>query len=218
MDSVLIVGSIALDTVETPLGKREDILGGSATHFSFSASRFAPVRIVGVVGKDFPSAHLELLRKNKVDTAGLDVAEGKTFRWHGRYVGDMGRAETVSVQLNVLETFQPKVPDAFASSPFVLLGNSPPGTQLAVLAQLRDPKCVMMDTMNLWIETARKGRGSGRDFVRLWSGSTTRPHAGLPAGRWIGLLSAKGRWVKSWRRLSGPPCFWSMCRLRKRIY
>lgn len=155
MSSVLIVGSVALDTIETPHGKHADVLGGSATHFSLAASRFAPVRLVGVVGRDFPDGHVELLRSNGVDTSGLEIADGRTFRWHGRYSTDMNSRETVSVELNVLESFQPKVPRDFASTPYVLLGNSAPATQAAVLDQLDGTRFVMMDTMDLWIDTAR---------------------------------------------------------------
>jgi sugar/nucleoside kinase (ribokinase family) len=155
MTHVLVVGSVALDTLETPHGRADNALGGSATHFAFSASRFAPVRLVGVVGKDFPAEHIDLLKAQKVDVSGLEIADGKTFRWHGRFVGDMSRAETVSVELNVLATFQPKVPAPFVSTPFVLLGNAAPETQRAVLDQLKGPKFVMLDTMNLWIGSQR---------------------------------------------------------------
>lgn len=155
MTNVLVVGSVALDTLETPHGRADNTLGGSATHFALSASRFAPVRLVGVVGKDFPKEHLDLLKAQKIDLAGLEIAEGKTFRWHGRFVGDMSRAETLSVELNVLATFKPKVPPAFASTPFVLLGNAAPEVQRTVLDQLEAPKFVMLDTMNLWIGTER---------------------------------------------------------------
>jgi sugar/nucleoside kinase (ribokinase family) len=155
MSNVLVVGSVALDTLETPHGRADNALGGSATHFALAASRFAPVRLVGVVGKDFPSEHLEMLKGQKIDLSGLQIVDGKTFRWHGRFVGDMSRAETVSVELNVLATFQPKVPPAFASTPYVLLGNASPDVQLAVLDQLKTPKFVMLDTMNLWISTQR---------------------------------------------------------------
>jgi sugar/nucleoside kinase (ribokinase family) len=156
MSSVLVVGSVALDTLETPYGKSEDCLGGSATHFSLAASRFAPVKLVAAVGKDFPDRHVEMLRGRGIDTGGLEVVrDGLTFRWHGRFQGDMSRAETVSVALNVLATFKPKVPGAFASTPYVLLGNSSPEVQRATLDQLRDPAFVMLDTMNLWIDTAR---------------------------------------------------------------
>lgn len=155
MSTVLVVGSVALDTLETPFGKAENTLGGSATHFSLAASRFAPVRLVAVVGKDFPPEHVALLKSRGIDTSGLEIADGLTFRWHGRFVGDMSRAETVSVALNVLEKFRPKVPAAFASTPYVLLGNSSPDVQASVLDQLKGPKFVMLDTMNLWIETQR---------------------------------------------------------------
>jgi sugar/nucleoside kinase (ribokinase family) len=156
MTSVLVVGSIALDTIETPHGKTAEILGGSATHFSLAASRFAPTRVVGVVGKDFPKEHVEMLRSREIDTAGLEVADGLTFRWHGCFQGDMSRAETLSVALNVFATFHPKVPASFASTPYVLLGNSSPHVQRSVLEQLRDPKFVMLDTMNFWIDSERK--------------------------------------------------------------
>ena len=155
MTNVLVVGSVALDTLETPHGRADNALGGSATHFALAASRFAPVRLVGVVGRDFPSEHLEMLKAQKIDLSGLQIADGKTFRWHGRFVGDMSRAETVSVELNVLATFQPKVPAAFVSTPYVLLGNASPDVQIAVLDQLQSPKFVMLDTMNLWIGTQR---------------------------------------------------------------
>ena len=156
MTNVLVVGSVALDTLETPHGRADNALGGSATHFALSASRFAPVRLVGVVGKDFPAEHIDLLKSQKIDVSGLEIADGKTFRWHGRFVGDMSRAETISVELNVLATFQPKVPAAFVSTPFVLLGNASPEVQKAVLSQLKSPKFVMLDTMNLWISTQRE--------------------------------------------------------------
>jgi len=155
MTNVLAVGSVALDTLETPHGRADNALGGSATHFALSASRFAPVRIVGVVGKDFPKEHLEMLKGQKIDISGLEVAEGKTFRWHGRFEGDMGRAQTLSVDLGVFLTFTPKVPPAFVSTPYVLLGNIHPATQAAVLDQLKGPKFVMLDTMNLWIGSER---------------------------------------------------------------
>jgi sugar/nucleoside kinase (ribokinase family) len=156
MSSVLVVGTVALDTLETPHGRADHALGGSATHFSLAAGCFAPVRLVAVVGRDFPEEHIDLLRRRNVDTKGLEIADGLTFRWHGRFVGDMGRAETVSVHLNVLESFQPKVPGDYAATPYVLLGNSSPGVQRAVLGQLAAPKFVMLDTMNLWIGTQRE--------------------------------------------------------------
>jgi sugar/nucleoside kinase (ribokinase family) len=155
MKQVLVVGTVALDTLETPHGRADHELGGSATHFSLSASRFAPVRLVGVVGSDFPSAHLELLRRQGVDLDGLEVREGKTFRWHGRFEGDMGRAETLSVDLGVFAAFDPKVPSKHRDTPYVLLGNCAPQTQGQVLDQLRRPAFVMLDTMNHWIGSER---------------------------------------------------------------
>jgi sugar/nucleoside kinase (ribokinase family) len=158
MSTVLVVGSVALDTLETPHGRADNALGGSATHFSLAASRFAPVRLVAVVGRDFPDEHVRMLREKGVDTDGLEIdPKGLTFRWHGRFVGDMGRAETVSVHLNVLQTFNPKLPSAYLTTPYVLLGNTAPAIQKSVLDQLKSPKFVLLDTMNLWIENARPG-------------------------------------------------------------
>jgi sugar/nucleoside kinase (ribokinase family) len=155
LTNVLVVGSVALDTLETPYGKSEDALGGSATHFALAASCFVPVRLVGVVGRDFPREHIEMLRAHDIDTTGLDIADGLTFRWHGRFEGDMSHARTISVQLNVLEKFLPKVPPLFVSTPYVLLGNSSPATQKAVLDQLGGSRFVMLDTMNHWIDSQR---------------------------------------------------------------
>lgn len=156
MTSVLVVGSVALDTIETPHGRAAEVLGGSATHFALSAGCFAPVRLVGVVGKDFPRRHIETLRARKIDLEGLEVADGRTFRWHGRFQGDMSRAETLSVQLNVFESFRPRIPAGFADTPYVLLGNASPRTQAAVLDQLRSPRFVLLDTMDFWISSERK--------------------------------------------------------------
>ena len=155
MSQVLVVGTVALDTLETPHGKAENALGGSATHFSLSASRFAAVRLVGVVGKDFPKEHLEMLRKQKIDLDGLEIAEGKTFRWHGRFEGDMSRAQTLSVDLGVFASFVPKIPGSHRATPFVLLGNCAPQTQDQVLGQMQKPRFTMLDTMNHWIGSER---------------------------------------------------------------
>jgi len=153
--SILVVGSIALDTIETPFGKREDILGGSCTYFSYAASFFRPVSIVGVVGKDFPPEHIELLRARGIDTQGLQVLDGETFRWSGAYHYDMNEAQTLSTCLNVFETFQPVLPDAYRDAEDVLLANIDPDLQLGVLAQVRTPRLVACDTMNLWLNTKR---------------------------------------------------------------
>lgn len=155
MSEVLVVGSVALDTVETPFGRRDELLGGSATMFALSAARFAPVRLVGIVGKDFPESHVALLKSQGIDIAGLQKSDGKTFRWHGRYNATMDKRETVSVQLNVLGDFHPVLPPAYRNTAYAFLGNGSPETQEAVLRQMSSPKFVMMDTMNLWLENNR---------------------------------------------------------------
>jgi sugar/nucleoside kinase (ribokinase family) len=153
---LLVVGSIALDSVQTPHGVVENALGGSATFFSYAASFFTPVRLVGVVGEDFPHAHRELLESRKVDTSGLVVERGgRTFRWRGKYEGDMNTAETLEVHLNVLGTFDPDLPPEFADSPFVFLANGSPSMQRKVLAQAKKRQLAVADTMNFWIETQR---------------------------------------------------------------
>ncbi len=149
--SVLVVGSVALDSVETPFGAREEILGGSATYFSMSASHFAPVRVVAVVGEDFPEPHVALLQGRGVDLSGLVRQPGKTFRWKGRYGHTLGEAQTLDTQLNVFEKFDPKLPAGFQSTPFVFLGNIDPVLQQKVLDQVAKPMLVAADTMNFWI-------------------------------------------------------------------
>lgn len=147
----LIVGSVAFDDLEMPSGTFNDVLGGAATYSSITASLLTPVRLVGVVGNDFPAAVLEDLKKRGVDTAGVEHADGKTFRWRGRYSPDLSSRTTLDTQLNVFADFRPKIPAQFRSSPFVLLGNIHPALQLEVLAQVEKPKLVMADTMNFWI-------------------------------------------------------------------
>lgn len=150
---VLVVGSIALDTIETPYGKSVDCLGGSAVHFSLAAGLFTGVRLVGVVGRDFPEEHLEFLSARGVDIAGLEISGGKTFRWTGAYKGDMNNAETLAVELNVLDTFDPVIPGQYADTDYVFLANGSPRTQRSVRAQVPDAKMVVCDTMNFYIET-----------------------------------------------------------------
>ncbi|SIN99210.1 Sugar or nucleoside kinase, ribokinase family [Singulisphaera sp. GP187] len=153
---LLVVGSIALDSVETPHGIVNDALGGAAVFFSYAASYFTPVRLVGVVGEDFPTAHREMLEGRKVDTSGLVVEKnGSTFRWRGKYTGDMSTAETLEVHLNVLGTFNPELSPHFADSPFVFLANGSPAMQRKVLSQTKKRQLVVADTMNFWIETQR---------------------------------------------------------------
>ncbi|MCK6458519.1 MAG: PfkB family carbohydrate kinase [Planctomycetes bacterium] len=149
--SLLAVGALAYDTVETPSGRVEDILGGAATYFAVGASFFGPVRLVGVVGEDFKHEHRKLLEECGVDLTGLDVRPGKTFRWAGRYAGDMNVAETMATHLNVLDGYQPAVPAAFRKSSFVFLANAPPRTQAHVLDQVPGAFTVL-DTMNYWIQ------------------------------------------------------------------
>jgi sugar/nucleoside kinase (ribokinase family) len=154
--SLLVVGSIALDTVETPHGVVTDAVGGSATFFSYAASFFTPVRLVGVVGEDFPSAHREMLERRNIDTSGLSIEKGgATFRWRGKYEGDMSVAETLEVHLNVLGTFNPDLSEKFAKTPFVFLANGSPAMQRKVLSQATNRKLAVADTMNFWIETQR---------------------------------------------------------------
>ncbi|MBI5869487.1 MAG: sugar kinase [Actinobacteria bacterium] len=152
--SILVVGSIALDSVETPFGVAEEALGGAAVYFSYAASFFNRVRLVGVIGEDFPEEHLELLAGRNIDLAGLERAEGSTFRWKGRYDYDLNEAHTLDTQLNVFETFAPKIPDSFKDSDFVFLANIQPGLQLQVAEQATSPRIVACDTMNFWIEGA----------------------------------------------------------------
>jgi sugar/nucleoside kinase (ribokinase family) len=149
--SLLVVGALAYDTVETPSGRVEDILGGAATYFAVGASFFGPVRLVGVVGEDFKHEHRKLLEECHVLLDGLEVRPGKTFRWAGRYAGDMNVAETMATHLNVLDGYQPAVPTAFRKSEFVFLANAPPLTQAHVLDQVPGAFTVL-DTMNYWIQ------------------------------------------------------------------
>jgi sugar/nucleoside kinase (ribokinase family) len=153
--SVLVVGSVALDSVETPFGKADNVLGGSATFFAASASHFAPVQVVGVVGSDFPVEQLEPLRARGVDLGGLEHAEGESFRWRGRYRHDLNTAETLETRLGVFSHFRPKIPPQFRNAPFVFLGNIDPRLQLDVLKQVEKPRLVACDTMNFWIESRR---------------------------------------------------------------
>ena len=154
--SLLVVGSIAYDTIETPLARRENILGGSAPFFSYAAGFFGPVQMVGVVGADWLHEYTEMFRKQGVDTAGIEIVpDGKTFRWSGKYHNNMNDRDTLETQLNVLGTFQPKLPENFRRSQFVFLGNDAPSTGLAVLEQLQGADLVVADTMNLWINTTR---------------------------------------------------------------
>jgi len=149
--SILCVGSVALDSLRTPSGERDDALGGSATYFSVAASYFAHVDLVAVVGKDFPKEHVEFLASRDIGLDGLEHRAGKTFRWKGEYGWDLNEAHTLATELNVFESFNPKVPDALKKPDWLFLGNIDPELQLAVLDQVQRPKLVAADTMNYWI-------------------------------------------------------------------
>ncbi len=149
--SILVVGSAALDTVETQFGTVEDALGGSAIYFSAAASYFAPVKLVAVVGDDFPEEKIGFLKKKNVDFSGLEVADGKTFRWGGKYGFDLNDRDTLFTHLNVFEKFEPKIPDSYKNSEYIFLANIGPELQMDVLKQIQSPKLVALDTMNYWI-------------------------------------------------------------------
>jgi cytidine kinase len=152
--SVLIVGSTALDSIKTPKAENPRLLGGSASHASVAASFFSPVRLIGVVGEDFPAKYVRLYRRHKIDLDGLQMLPGKTFHWAGEYEVNMNNRRTLLTELGVFETFTPKLPKAHQSTPFVLLANIAPALQHHVLDQMRKPKFVVADTMDLWLNIA----------------------------------------------------------------
>jgi sugar/nucleoside kinase (ribokinase family) len=153
--SLLVVGSVAFDCIETPHGSADDVLGGSAAHAAVAASFFTAPRLVGVVGTDFPDEHRRTFTARGIDTSGLTTAEGRTFRWKGRYHEDMNVRDTLEVHLNVLGDFDPVLPDSFRDSSHVFLANNSPAVQLRVLDQVRRPEVVFADTMDLWVDTQR---------------------------------------------------------------
>ena len=150
--ALLVVGSVAFDSIQTPYGQAEEILGGSAAYFSVAASCFVPVNVVAVVGEDFGQEHLRVFTDRPIDLQGLERAAGKTFRWRGEYIGAMDEARTLETQLNVFKTFAPKIPSPYLQSEFVFLGNIDPGLQLHVRQQLPRARLVACDTMNYWIK------------------------------------------------------------------
>jgi sugar/nucleoside kinase (ribokinase family) len=154
--SVLVVGSIGLDDIKTPLDEHKNLLGGSASYASVAASFSAPVNLVGIVGTDFPKEHIELFESRKIDLAGLQIVEGETFRWSGEYLWDLNTRETRSIALNVFETFTPTLPESYKSTPIILLANIAPDLQHHVLDQISQPRFVIADTMDLWINIARE--------------------------------------------------------------
>ncbi len=151
MSKILVVGSVAYDSVKTPFGEVQKALGGSATYFSFSASFFAPINLVACVGEDFDSSDVELLDSRGIDLEGLERMDGKTFFWAGKYGYDLNEAQTLDTQLNVFADFRPTLPEAYRDSDFVFLGNIDPALQRQVLTQVKDPKLIACDTMNYWI-------------------------------------------------------------------
>ena len=189
--SLLVVGSVALDTVETPFGRAEDALGGSATFFTAAASAFVPVQLVGVVGDDFPMEALDFLRSRDVDFSGLEQAPGESFRWSGAYSYDLNSRETLETRLGVFADFAPRIPEAFRESEWVFLGNIDPDLQLDVLEQIRKPQLVACDTMNFWIAGKRDAllRLLARVDLLLVNDSEARELSGdfnlARAARWI---------------------------------
>ncbi len=153
--SILVVGSIAYDSVETPYGKRDNALGGSTLYFSSAAGIFTPVNVVGVVGDDFNPDDIAFLKTRQVDFEGMHQAPGKTFRWGGKYHENMNKRDTLFTDLNVFETFKPDVPQKYRNTRFLFLANIDPDLQLDVLSQVNNPELVVLDTMNLWIDIKR---------------------------------------------------------------
>ncbi len=166
--TVLVVGSLALDSVQTPFGKVDDVLGGAASYFSLAASTFTDVQLVGVIGADFPRQHLDLLASRPIDLNGLQrIQNGKTFRWAGRYDYDLNVAHTLDTQLNVFADFDPRLPEQYRASEYVYLANILPSLQLSVLEQVRQPRFVGLDSMNFWIGNPDTKRDLTRVIERV---------------------------------------------------
>jgi sugar/nucleoside kinase (ribokinase family) len=189
--SLLVVGSIALDSIFTPFGETADALGGSAVYFSVAGSILHPVQVVGVVGQDYPYAELERLAPRGIDWSGVERAQGESFRWKGKYSYDLQSRETLETRLGVFADFQPKLPASFRSSRFLFLGNIDPELQLGVLDQVKAPELVVCDTMNYWIQSKKAEllRLLGRVDVLMVNDGEARELSGdwniHRAGRWI---------------------------------
>ncbi len=189
--SILVVGSVALDTVETPFGRAERVLGGSANFFAAAASVFGPVEVVGVVGDDYPFADLDFLRERGVDFSGVEQVAGESFFWEGKYSYDLNNRDTLETRLGVFADFKPNIPAASRNTPFVFLGNIHPSLQIDVLDQVDSPKFVACDTMNFWIEGSREPLVEllGRVDLICLNDSEARQLSGehnlLKAARWI---------------------------------
>lgn len=165
--NLLVVGTVAMDSVKTPFGEAEAVLGGSATYFSVSASYFAGIRLVAVIGKDFPDEYMKVFQKHDIDTKGLVKADGQTFRWRGAYGFDLNVAKTLDTQLNVLMQFDPHLDEEQRKTPFVFLGNIDPDLQIKVIKQLKAPKLIALDSMNYWIETKKESLKKAIEMVDL---------------------------------------------------
>jgi sugar/nucleoside kinase (ribokinase family) len=197
--SILVVGSVALDHVETPFGSAEEVVGGSAVFFGAAASLLTPVQIVGVVGSDYPMDKLRFLEGRGVDLSGIETAEGESFRWKGRYAYDLNSRDTIWTRLGVFAQFHPRIPEHFRDARTVFLGNIDPTLQLDVLDQVRSPDLIACDTMNFWIDGSRDAllRLLGRVHILMVNDSEARQLADEPnllkAARWI---QARGpEWV-----------------------
>ena len=189
--SILVVGSVALDSVETPFGSADRVIGGSAVFFAAAASLLCPVRVVGVVGDDYPFEELDFLTERGVDLSGVERGEGESFFWAGRYTYDLNSRDTLETRLGVFGDFKPRVPDAFKDSRYVFLGNIDPVLQMQVLDQVREPAAVICDTMNFWIEGSREALVEllKRVDILMVNDAEARQLAGdhnlLKAARWI---------------------------------
>ncbi len=166
--SFLVVGSVAYDSVKTPFGRKDEALGGSATYCALAASFFTPVNLVGVVGKDFSKKDINLFKKRNIDTKGLKIKNGKTFRWKAEYSYNLNNRKTLSTDLNVLKNFNPELPPAYKNSEYVFLANLDPDVQLKVLNQLNNTKLIASDTMNLWIKKKRKSLLKLLNYVEIF--------------------------------------------------
>jgi sugar/nucleoside kinase (ribokinase family) len=208
--SLLVVGSVALDSVETPFGREVEVLGGSATYFSVAASFFAPVRLVAVVGEDFPEDHVRFLKARGVDVAGLMRKPGRTFRWAGRYTHQLNEAQTLDTQLNVFQHFVPELPEAFRASETVFLGNIHPALQARVLDQVRGPKLIAADTMNFWI--TREASALRKTLQRVDLLFVNDGEASRARGSWSTRRSGRRWWwAVSWPRSPWSSSAWSGC-------
>ena len=202
MSKILVVGSVGYDTIETPAGKKENILGGSANYFSLAASMYADVNVVGVVGTDYKESDLELLTSRGVNLEGLQKAEGKTFHWEGRYEKDMNEAITLKTDLNVFEHFDPIIPEEYKKSEYLFLANIDPDLQMKVLEQVENPKVIGLDTMNLWIgiknESLKKALGKA-DVLLINEGESrelTGTYNGIKAAEELQAMGPKAVIIK----------------------